>query len=278
VLAGIPNLVADDELADANALLQFVEWTTTIAGSAAGGAIVAASGPHLAYWVNTVTFALSVSFILRIPSRLLQSERSIGRGHWSDLREGFDAVLRSRSLTTVLVAWSIAHVAIGCINLAEIFLAKRSYGSGNVGFGVLAAASGVGLVIGGLSARGVESRFGVTAAYPRTLLVFALGAAGAAAAPTVWVGALAMIVNGIGNGVVVVLNITLVQRGAADRIRGRALTAIIAVNSAVLLAVFIAAGPLTNAVGARVVYTVAAGSLVLAAAAAAWLLPHQESV
>ena len=44
VLAGLPNLVGDEELPVANALLQFVDWATTVVGPLAGGAIVALSG------------------------------------------------------------------------------------------------------------------------------------------------------------------------------------------------------------------------------------------
>lgn len=275
VLAGVPNLVTDDELPLANALLQFVEWGTTVVGSLAGGAIVAASGPHLAYVVNAATFALSAAFVSRIPARQLQSERSIGRGHWRDVREGFDAILGSRQLMTVLVAWTIAQVGVGCINLAEIFMARREYHSGNFGFGLMLGSSGVGLIVGGLWARAVSERAGLQDAYPRSLLVFATGALGAAVAPTVWIGACGMFVLGLGNGVAVVLNITLVQRGADDRLRGRAITAIMAINFAMLLIAFAAVGPLTDAAGGRVVYALGAASLVVAAAAAARLLPRE---
>ena len=107
VLAGLPNLVADSELASANALLQLVEWTTTAAGPLAGGALVAASGPHLAYWVNAATFALSALLVAPIPARLLQSDRPIGRGRWGDLA---GRLLRRPALACavcVLVVWSI---------------------------------------------------------------------------------------------------------------------------------------------------------------------------
>src|SRR6185436_1983355 len=86
VLAGVPNLVAPSELSTANALLQLVEWGTTAIGPLVGGLLVAAAGPHLAYEVNAGTFALSALLIAAIPGGLLQSERSIGRGQWSDLR------------------------------------------------------------------------------------------------------------------------------------------------------------------------------------------------
>ncbi len=277
VIAGVPNLVSDDELPDANAMLQLVEWGTTVVGALAGGAIVAASGPQLAYWTNAGTFAVSALFVATIPGRLLQSERSMGRGHWADMREGFDAVLGSRLLTTVLVAWTIAQIGIGCINVGEIFLARRAYHTNTLGFGVMVAAAGVGLVIGGLWSRSAAAFLGMRSAYPRAMLVFAAGTLGAAVAPTVWVGAVGMLVYGLGNGVAVVLNITLVQRGAADNIRGRAVTSIIAVNYAVLLGVFIAVGPVTNAIGPRAVYAIGAGSILVAAAAAAWLLRGEPS-
>jgi MFS family permease len=247
VLAGLPNLVADDELPAANALLQLVEWTTTAAGPIAGGALVAAAGPHLAYWVNAGTFAFSAALVLAIPAALLQSDKPLSRGHWADLGEGYRAVRGSRALMCVLVAWSTAVFFGGFMNVAEIFLAKRAYNAGDFGFGLLWAGSGLGMMIGGLAA-----------AYVRFLAVFAIGIACAAAAPNVWVGAAAMILAGVGNGAAVVGNITFVQRGAPDRLRGRAFTLLMAVNYGALGASFVAGGPVTNAIGARWTYVVAA--------------------
>jgi MFS family permease len=271
VLAGLPNLVPERRLSDANALLQLVEWTTTAAGPLAGGALVAASGPHLAYWVNAATFALSAALVAPIPARLLQSARTIGRGHWADLAEGFRAVRHSRVLMTVLVTWSIVMIANAGVNLAEVFLAKRSYDAGDFGFGLLWAASGVGMIAGGLSAAPLMERWGIGATYTRLLLVFGFGIAGAAAAPTIWLGAPAMIVSGFGNGGAVVANITLVQVGAPDHVRGRAFTLLMSATYAVMGVAFVIAGPLTNAVGARWVYVLSAATLACAAATA-WRL------
>ena len=64
-----------------------------------------------------------------------------------------------------------------------------------------------------------------------------------------WVGSVAMVVCGIGNAIAIVQNITLVQRGAPDVLRGRALTAIMSANYSMMLIAFLVAGPLTNAVG-----------------------------
>ncbi len=276
VLAGLPNLIADEELPSANALLQLVEWTTTAAGPIAGGAIVAAWGPHLAYWVNAGTFAFSAMLVAAIPGRLLQSDRPIGHGHWADLAEGYRAVRRSAALMCVLIAWSTVMLASGFINVAEVFLAKQSYSAGDFGFGLLWTGTGIGLVIGGLAASELIKR-DLSASYVRFLLFFSVGIAGAAVAPDVWIGAAAMVVAGVGNGAAVVGNITFVQRGAPDQIRGRAFTLLMSVNYAVLGIAFVAAGPVTNAIGARWAYGFASGTIAFAAGLA-WYLTRGVAV
>jgi len=267
VLAGVPNLVAPAELGSANALLQLVEWTSTALGPLLGGVLVAASGPNLAYLVNAATFAVSAALVAWIPARLLHSDRPIGRGRWSDLTEGYSVVRHSRPLVCVLVVWSIVMAASGIINVAEIFLARESFSAGDFGFGLLWAGSGVGLVIGGLAAASFIER-DVGTAYVRFIALLAVGTGCAAAAPNVWVGALAMMLGGFGNGGAVVANITLVQRGAPDRVRGRAFTLLISANYAVLGISFVLAGPLTNAYGARWAYLIAAATTLVAAAVA----------
>jgi len=56
VFAGLPNLVGDEELPYANSLLQVSDNVSYTIGPLLGGALVAGSGPHLAYWINAVTF------------------------------------------------------------------------------------------------------------------------------------------------------------------------------------------------------------------------------
>src|SRR5207237_1163719 len=77
---------------------------------------------------------------------------------WADLGDGYRAVRHSRALMCVLVAWSTAAFSGGFMNVAEIFLAKRAYGAGDFGFGLLWAGTGVGMVIGGLVAAALVER------------------------------------------------------------------------------------------------------------------------
>jgi MFS family permease len=85
---------------------------------------------------------------------------------------------------------------------------------------------------------------------------------------SIWL-AVAFVVGGAaGNGSVIVCNRLLVQRGAPDQYRGRALATIMSSNYAVLGLAMATAGVLTDVVGARAVW-IGAGAMYLVAAVVA---------
>jgi MFS family permease len=266
VYAGLPNLVGDSDLPRANSLLQTIENATTTAGPLVGGIVVSASSPDAAYWLNAATFVLSALLLLRIPAGLLQVRAAPSQGHLSDLRAGFALVRRSRPLLTVLVVWNVAMVANAGVNVAEVVLAKVSFHAGDFGFGVLVGAAGLGLAMGSLAAGPLLERRRTREVYGGSLALMALGAGLAAVSPNVWVAAVCVVVSGAGNGSTVVCNALLVQRGAPDELRGRAFTVLMSST-----AVSIAAGVVTNALGARWVWGIAAAILAVAAALGASL-------
>jgi MFS family permease len=75
----------------------------------------------------------------------------------------------------------------------------------------------------------------------------------------VWLAAACIVIVGAGNGTAVVCNALLVQRGAPDELRGRAFTVLMSSNYVVLGIGMLAAGPLTDAFGARAVWAIAGG-------------------
>jgi MFS family permease len=265
VYAGLPNLVSDADLPKANGLLQTADNLTWTIGALVGGALVAATSPDVAYVVNAVSFAVSAVLILRIRERLEEPEREPSRGGWRDLKEGFALAVHSRALLTVLVAWSIVMLANAGVNVAEVVLAKKVFSAGDLGYGVLVAATGLGLVIGSLFGGSWISQRGLAVPYGVSIALMALGFGAAAAAPNVWVAALVVIAAGAGNGVAVITNALLVQRGSPDRLRGRAFTVVMSVGYAVLGIGMIIAGPLTNAIGARAVWGISAALMAVGA-------------
>jgi MFS family permease len=230
VYAGIPNLVPDAELPRANALLQGIENLSWAVGPLVGGVLTAAAGPSAAYTINAASFLVSILLVVRIPPRLLQSERALSRGHWRDLRDGFSATLRSPSMRAVLVAWGIASLATGAANVAEIFLAQHTFSAGDLGYGLLYSAMGAGLVLGSFFSAAVLARSGVARTYGASLTLMAMGYVGAALSPNVWVAALCVLFSGVGNGTAIACNALLVQRGTFDLMRGRALTFVMSIT------------------------------------------------
>jgi dTMP kinase len=271
VYAGVPNLVPTDELPQANALLQTVENMSWTLGPIVGGVLTAVAGPSAAYGINAASFLVSIALVVRIPPRLLQSERALSRGHWRDLADGFAAALRSRSMLAVLVAWGIASLATGFANVSEIFLAKNTFSAGDFGYGLLYAAIGAGLVLGSFRSANLLARYGTARVYGGSLAVMAAGYGGAAVSPNVWVAACFCLVVGVGNGAAVACNALLVQRGTFDLLRGRALTFVMSITY-VLVGIGEGVGGLfLDRAGARWLWGGAGGTLLVAAVAGSLL-------
>ena len=254
VYAGLPNLVDEQELARANSLIQTSENVSWAVAPIIGGALVAASGPELAYWLNGASFLVSALLLLRLPADRLQGALAVSRGHLRDLKDGFARVLRTRPLLTVLVVWTLALGAVASSQTAQVFLAKDAFNAGDFGYGLIFGCIGLGLAVGSFGAGTWLERRSVSSVYSASILLQAVGLAAAGIAPNVWISLPCFVLAGIGNGTAVVCNSLLVQRGAPDAIRGRVFTVIMSVNYAVYGLGFVVAGPLTDSVGPRWVF------------------------
>ena len=275
--AGVPNLVEVEDLTSANALLQAIDNGTSALGPPLAGLLVAAQGPHLAYWLNAASFLLSAALIAGVPASKLQTAVSATRGLLRDVGDGMRAVVRSVALMTVLVVWTTAILANGAINVSEIAFAKVSLDSGDFGFGLLAGAAGLGLALGSLLAAPWIERRGVSTSYVVSFALMAIGFGVAAVAPNVWVAALCVVVSGIGNGAAVVCNYTYVARGASDEFRGRVITLLMSATAVTFVAGTLVGGRVTDAVGARWVWGGAAAIYVVVALLALALAPRDEA-
>jgi MFS family permease len=261
VLAGVPNLLTEDDLSHGTSLLQATDWAATTVGPVLGGLIVSVSGAELVYWVNAATFLFSAALLLRIPARLLQSEQAITRGHWRDLLDGLSTFRASAAMLAALFAFGFAMLAIGLINVSEIFLAERALHRGAFGYGLLWTATGLGLVTGSLLSGSLVEQRDVALVYPLAFVPWAAGILGAAVSPNIWLASIAMVLAGFGNGLAFPMTVLIVQRYAVDMMRGRAFTLIISAHNALLGIAMVSAGALTNAAGPRWVYAIAAALL-----------------
>jgi MFS family permease len=271
VYAGMPNLVDEEDLPQANALFQAVENLTWMLGPLLGGVLLSVFSPDVPYAANAVTFVVSALLILRVPAARLQAGTVESEGHLADLAAGFRLVRHSRALLTVLVAWTVAMVGLAAVNVAEVALVKVSFDAGDFGLGLLMASAGLGLILGSVLGGEAVERWPIAFTYGSALALMAIGIGLAAMAQTVWIAAACVVVSGFGNGVAGVCNPVLVQRGAPDHLRGRAFTVIMSVNAAAFGVGMVVAGALTDAIGPRWVWGLAAALLAVVAGLAAGL-------
>lgn len=277
VNAGLPNLVQPEQLESSNALFQTVENIAWAAGPIVGGTIVAASGTHLAYWINAASFVYSALLIRMIPARLLQSEEALSRGHLADIKDGLAVARRSRALQTVIASWCVASIGMACVDVGEVVLAKDSFNAGDFGFGLLFGAGGLGLALGSWWGAVLARRRPISAVYGPAILLMAFGYGAAGLAPNVWVAACVMVVAGAGNGAASLYNVLLIQRGVEDRFRGRAFTIAMSSTYTVLGLSMAAAGPVTSALGGRWIYGIGAIALALAGLVGLALAPRLQA-
>jgi MFS family permease len=212
--------------------------------------------------VNAITFLVSAVLVARIPEGLLQSKDSLTRGHWRDVADGVKLVVTARPLRTVLVVWTVVMIGAGAINVAEVVFAKDTLGVGDLGFGVIIAASGVGLAIGSFLAPPALGKVGLRRNYIGSIALMGVGWGGAAISGTIWLVVPFVIGGAAGNGSAVICNALLIQRGAPDQYRGRAMATLMSSTYAVLGLAMAAAGVLTDLYGARAIW-IAAGAMYL---------------
>jgi MFS family permease len=262
VYSGLPNLVPDEELTNANSLLQTVETLAWMIGPILGGLMLTAWGTSVPYAVNAVTFIISAGLVARIPEGKLSSDDPLTRGHWRDVADGLKLVVTALPLRTVLVVWNVVLIGAGAVNVAEVVFAKDTLDAGDLGFGLIIAASGVGLAVGSFLAAPALGKVGLRRHYVGSIALMGVGWGGAALSGTIWLAVPFVIGGAAGNGAAIICNRLLVQRGAPDQYRGRAMATIMSSNYAVLGLSMAAAGVLTDVYGARLVW-IAAGAIYL---------------
>ena len=234
-----------------------VENMAWAAGPLIGGVIVATSGTSGVLDQRRVLRLLGVAPPL-IAANRLQSEVPLSRGHWRDLADGLALARRSPAVQLVLAAWSVQMLGVACINVGEVVIAKASFHAGDFGFGLLFAASGVGLAVGSFAGGMLAERRAIGSLYGPAIVLAGLGYGIAAVAPNVWLASPAVVLAGVGNGAAALYNVLLIQRGVPDAYRGRAFTIAMSVTYAILGPAMAAAGIVTTALGGRWIWGIGA--------------------
>jgi MFS family permease len=267
----LPTIVSPRRLQQANALMAVsVNGAYTI-GPAVAGILVSAGSAGVAIAVDAASFAVSAValLLLRVPALDRPAEPTT---FVADLREGWREFV-SRTWLWVVVAFAALFLMLVTAPLMVLgpVVADRELG-GAADWGFIAAATGVGVIIGSTAAARLRPERPILVG---VLLISAGSALFAVAlgvpAATLAIGA-AGFVAGLTEGVFEVIWITALQQRVAPAVLAR-VSSYDTVGSFVFLPVGLAlAGPAAEALGTRAVLFAAAGFALTSSALVA-LLP-----
>lgn len=205
-------------LREGNATMNFSFSSMNAGAPVLAGVLVAFAGAGAVLAVAAALFLAQAVTILG--ARQLPAGEPEPAPWASKLREGLAYVKGHRFLRTILGGQAVAIVLLMMIPPIEVVYAKESLDSGDVGYGVLLASWGVGMVLGSIV-------FARERARPILVLV-AIGTAvqavsylGMAIAPTIVLACTASAFGGIGNGIQWVAVVTAVQEATEERFQSR---------------------------------------------------------
>lgn len=256
--AAVPNLVDDEDLPWANALIAQVGGISIMLGPVIGGALAGGIGAPAALAVNAVSFAGSLWLVTSIRGSFGERPCGMARERGA-VRAGFRFVASDPLLRAVIASGFVAFIGVGFVIAANPALADL-LGAGAMGLGLMSACWGVGVVVG---AR-------ISPALLRGDRLVAWAVAGFALQGTahllVWrlpdlaSILVAVAIGGLGGGIADPARQTLIQRRAPDAVRGRVFATMEAVGWTSFAISLIAAGALVERVGIRPSYLIS-GSL-----------------
>jgi predicted MFS family arabinose efflux permease len=222
--AATPNVVDPEDLPAANALNGSLWGTMLAVGAGLGGVGSGAFGADTAFLVDAVSFLVSAALLMSIRRRFSESRHETTE-HPSAIdatRETWRFARRDRRVLSLLAVKFGFGAAAGLLALIPV-MALDVFKSGNVGFGLLMAARGVGALIGPFLGHRIAGP-GHRRLFPAiglSLAVFGLGYMALGAAPSLAIAAVTICVAHLGGGSQWMLSTYGLQVLVPDHIRGR---------------------------------------------------------
>lgn len=143
--SAMPALVADEDLPAANALLGFGANGGEVLGPLLAAALVGVIGVPGVLLVDAASFALSALLLLAVPSlRPAPSDD----GLLGSARDGLRFIRSHKAVRAIALGFCAVVACNGVDDVALVFLARDTFGSGEASVALLLAAVGIGLVVG----------------------------------------------------------------------------------------------------------------------------------
>ncbi|GAB3967854.1 MFS transporter [Actinoallomurus acanthiterrae] len=219
----LPQVVGRLRLGQANAHLVTLDAVTQIGGRSVGGFLVALVSAPVAIGIDAATYVWSAACLLRIRWPEPRPDHAGPRALRREIREGVRFVAGHPVLRPIALAGACTNLAIQlCQTMLPVEFVRLGLPGGAIG--LFFALSGVGVLLGSLSARPLARRFGPG----RVLWLMGLAVApfGVLIAlvdrgPALWLAAGAWLVTTFKVGIDNVIKVSFRQAVTPDRLLGR---------------------------------------------------------
>ena len=224
----LPELArTPEELTAANVTRSTIDSIGSFAGPAIGGGLLAITSSGAVFLVTAGTFiwgALLVAKIRPATSGRAETSAEGDRPRARFLREagaGFKAIASERRLRVVIGLYAAQTMLAGALGVLIVVTAFKLLDSGDSGVGLLNAASGLGGIVGALAAFALIGRKRLASDFGIGIVLWGAPLAAIGLWPNTAVALAALAVLGLGNTLVDVAGLTLLQRTAPPEVIGR---------------------------------------------------------
>ena len=215
-----PALVATPaELTAANVVASGVESVGLFLGPALGALLLAVTGVAEVFAVTAGLLVVAVVLVARIGTAgAIAPER---QGRRRSLLAGWQTIVAEPGLRVVIALFSIQSFVAGMFNVLVVVVAIQVLDLGTPGVGLLDGMVGVGALLAVVVAAGLAGRQRLAGYFGIGLLLWGLPLALAGLVTETAVVIALFVLVGVGNTLVDVSGVTLMQRSAPDEVLGR---------------------------------------------------------
>ena len=280
--ASIPNMIAEEDLLTANALIQATDLVSLIAGASLATLVISLTSTSAAFVVDSVTFVVSALLLLaaHIPQGPAAFVSSAPGGEvrkfWRSFVDGLRYIASNKELLKLMAITTVATLGLSATVLLAAAYFTELFGLSSELLGLLQATEGLGMALGAVLISVYASWARSRRIVSVTMIVLGAAIVVFAVAPVYWLVLAGALVVGL---CVVSARTTLAAMTQAlvpDSQRGRVESAMVTVIGFGTMGALMMAGILGDVIGPRNVFVFTGIIVLLAGLASIFALRGTE--
>jgi MFS family permease len=248
----LPSLARNPaELTAANVTASTVESLGLFVGPAIGGVLLAVSNAGVVFLATAGAAVVSAFLVARIATEPARALSRVEEGKLRTAFAGFGTILSDPSLRVLEGIMAAQTLVAGAFNVLVVVTAFELLDLGSSGLGALNSAIGVGGLVGAVAAALLVSHGRISKQFALGIVLWGIPIALIGIWPNSAFALVLLLLVGIGNTIVDVTDLTLLQRAVPDDVLARVFGAVNTITIGALAAGSLLAPLLIDVIGVR---------------------------